>query len=63
MRLGITPDISTYTARHTYAMSLKRGGIRLSLISDAMGHADSKVTHHYLSRFEDELIDETDLVL
>lgn len=63
MRLGITPDITTYTARHTYAMSLKRGGIKLSLISDAMGHADSKVTRHYLSRFEDDLIDETDGVL
>ncbi len=63
IRIGIEPDISTYTARHTYAMSLKRGGIRLSLISDAMGHADSKVTRHYLSSFEDELIDETDGVL
>ncbi len=63
MRLAITPDISTYTARHTYAMSLKRGGIGLSLISDALGHADSKVTRHYLARFENEMIDETDLVL
>ena len=63
MRLEITPDISTYTARHTYAMSLKRGGINLSLISDAMGHADSKVTRHYLSSFGDDLIDETDGVL
>jgi len=63
MRLCIEPDISTYTARHTYAMSLKRGGIRLSLISDAMGHVDSKITRSYLSRFEDDLIDETDLVL
>ena len=63
VRIGIEPDISTYTARHTYAMSLKRGGIRLSLISDAIGHAESKVTRHYLSSFEDELIDETDGVL
>lgn len=62
-RLGMTLDISTYTARHTYAMSLKRGGIRLSLISDAMGHQDSKVTRHYLSSFGDEMIDETDEVL
>lgn len=63
MRIEIDPDISTYTARHTYAMSLKRGGVDLSLISDAMGHLDSKVTRHYLSRFEDDLIDQTDLVL
>lgn len=51
MRLNMTPDITTYTARHTYAMSLKRGGIGLGLISDAMGHADSKVTRHYLTSF------------
>lgn len=63
MRLGLTPDITTYTARHTYAMSLKRGGINLNLISDALGHADAKVTRHYLSSFGDELIDETDGVL
>jgi len=44
-------------------MSLKRAGIRLGLISDAMGHADSKVTRHYLSSFEDDQIDETDDVL
>lgn len=63
IRLGFEPDISTYTARHTYAMSLKRAGIRLGLISDAMGHLDSKVTRHYLSSFEDDQIDETDDVL
>ena len=63
IRIGIEPDISTYTARHNYAMSLKRAGIRLGLISDAMGHADSKVTRHYLSSFEDDQIDETDDVL
>lgn len=62
-RIGIEPDISTYAARHTYAMSLKRGGVRLGLISDAMGHLDSKITRNYLSSFEDEMIDETDLVL
>ena len=63
MTLGIEPDITTYAARHTYAMSLKRAGIRLSVISDAMGHADSKVTQHYLARFEDDVIDESDKVL
>jgi integrase len=63
MRIGIDPDITTYTARHTYAMRLKRNGINLGIISDAMGHADSQVTRAYLSRFEDDRIDETDDVL
>ena len=63
IRLGISPDITTYTARHTYAMNLKRAGIGLSLISDAMGHDNAKVTRAYLATFEDERIDQTDLVL
>lgn len=63
MRLGIDPNISTYAARHTYAMSLKRGGINMNVISDALGHADIKVTKHYLSRFEDDVIDKSDDVL
>lgn len=64
MRLGIDPEnITTYTARHTYAMSLKRGGINMNIISDALGHADIKVTQHYLSRFEDDILDTADEVL
>ena len=63
MKLGIEPNLSTYAARHTYAMSLKRGGINMNVISDALGHADIKVTKHYLSRFEDEVIDAADSVL
>lgn len=63
LKLNINPNITSYTARHTYAMNLKRAGINLNIISDAMGHADSKITRVYLSRFEDEMIDETDKYL
>ncbi|MEM1328356.1 MAG: site-specific integrase [Bacteroidota bacterium] len=63
MKLDIEPNLSTYSARHTYAMSLKRGGINMNIISDALGHADIQVTRHYLSRFEDEVIDAADMVL
>lgn len=64
MRLEIDAEnITTYTARHTYAMSLKRGGVNMNIISDALGHADIKVTQHYLSRFEDNVLDLADEVL
>ena len=64
MRLGIDPDkVTTYTARHSYAMALKRAGIRTDVISDALGHADLGVTQHYLSKFEDSVLDEADEVL
>ena len=40
-------------------MSLKRGGINLNMISDAIVHKEAKITRHYLSSFADELNDET----
>ncbi len=64
VRLGIDPDkVTTYTARHSYAMTLKRAGFNTDLISDGLGHADPSVTKHYLSRFEDNVLDEADKVL
>lgn len=64
MRLDIDPtNMTTYVARHTCAMAFKRGGVNMNIISDALGHADIKVTQHYLSRFENDVIDEADGVL
>lgn len=64
MRLDIDAEnITTYTARYTYAMSLKRGGVNRNIISDALGHADIKVAQEYLSRFEDDVLDLADEVL
>ncbi|WP_299756724.1 site-specific integrase [uncultured Pontibacter sp.] len=52
-KLGI-PNISTYTARHSYATVLKRSGANIAFISESLGHQDIKVTESYLASFEQE---------
>ena len=56
--LGIETHITFYTARHTSATTLKRNGTPTDVISEALGHSDLAVTQHYLSKFEDEVLDE-----
>ena len=56
--LDIDENISTYTARHSFATILKRSGVPVAYISDALGHADLKTTENYLSGFEyDSMMD------
>ena len=47
-------NISTYTARHSFATVLKRSGANIAFISESLGHADLKTTENYLDSFEDE---------
>jgi integrase len=51
--LGL-PNITTYTARHTFATVLKRSGANIAYISEALGHSDLKTTENYLASFETE---------
>jgi integrase/recombinase XerD len=63
-RLGFDiPDLSFYTARHTYADSLKKAGVSVSVISEALGHSDVRVTDAYLKGFGDSVLDEADRLL
>ena len=47
-------DISTYTARHSFATVLKRSGANIAYISESLGHSDLKTTESYLASFEKE---------
>jgi integrase/recombinase XerD len=47
-------NVTTYTARHSFATILKRQGIDTAFISEALGHTSEKTTQHYLDTFEDE---------
>ena len=49
--IGIN-DISTYTARHSFATMLKRSGVSISFISESLGHRDVRTTESYLADFE-----------
>ncbi len=52
-KLGIG-NISTYTARHSFATVLKRAGANIAYISESLGHNDLKTTENYLASFERE---------
>jgi integrase/recombinase XerD len=47
-------NISTYTARHSFATVLKRSGANIAFISESLGHTDLKTTENYLASFEKE---------
>jgi len=47
-------NISTYTARHSFATVLKRSGANIAYISESLGHSSMKTTESYLASFEKE---------
>lgn len=60
--LGIG-NISTYTARHSFATVLKRSGANVAFISESLGHTDLNTTENYLASFEkDERIKNASLL-
>lgn len=60
---GIKTHITFYTARHTSATILKRKGVSTDVISQALGHANLKVTQTYLGKFSSETMDRAIMVL
>ena len=52
--LGINPNVTTYSARHSFATRLLHSDAPIGFISESMGHADIKTTQAYLNRFDDE---------
>lgn len=47
-------QLTTYTARHSFATVLKRAGAKTSYISESLGHSNLTVTENYLAYFEKE---------
>lgn len=60
--LGIG-NITSYTARHSYATVLKRSGSNIAYISEALGHTDIKTTESYLANFEEEEMEKNAKIL
>ncbi len=56
-QVGITANLTSYVARHTFATTLKRLGVSTTVISEAMGHGDERTTRIYLSEFDNDLVD------
>jgi site-specific recombinase XerD len=51
--LGLDKKITTYTARHTFSTILKRSGVGIQNISEALGHSSVNTTKAYLDSFDD----------
>ena len=56
--LGVEANITTYVARHSFASVLKKSGVNIALISEALGHSDLATTQIYLDSFDNEQVDE-----
>ena len=51
---GLTTDISTYWARHSFATNAVRMGASMEFVSEALNHHDMKTTQGYFAGFEEE---------
>lgn len=51
--VGITHDISTYFARHSFATLAIQGGASIEFVSEALSHSDIKTTKGYFAGFAD----------
>lgn len=59
LNLDQADKITHYWVRHTYATTLKRSGISIAVISEALGHSSEATTKTYLDKFEQTEIDNT----
>jgi integrase/recombinase XerD len=50
--LKIPENVTTYTARHSFATVLKRSGASTEFISESLGHSNISTTESYLGSFE-----------
>lgn len=57
-QLGVEANVTTYVARHSFASVLKKSGVNIALISEALGHSDLATTQIYLDNFDNEQMDE-----
>ena len=60
----IQHDITSYTARHSFAMTMQNLDKPVEIISHALGHQSVETTKHYLARFSStKMAKETDIDL
>ena len=61
--LGISLNLTTYTARHTMAMTLQGNDIPREIISQALGHSNLTTTATYLASFSTSVLDKVVKIL
>lgn len=55
---GIEKNLHSHLARHSYACLLLNQGVRLEIVSKAMGHSNTRITQHYAKLKEETIINE-----
>ena len=55
--LQISPALTSYVARHSWATIAHHKGIPLSVISQGMGHTSTHTTNIYLASLDHSVID------
>lgn len=58
-KAGIKKNVTTHTARHSFADIARKKTDNLYNLSKALGHSSVKVTEAYLASFDDEAVDDT----
>jgi integrase len=59
----VNSSLTSNVARHTFATSLKRGGVSIEKISELMGHGDIHITGVYLKDLDPEELDKAAEIL
>ena len=55
--LGLSINLTTYCARHSWASIARSKNIPISVISEGMGHDNEKTTQIYLASLDSQIID------
>ena len=55
--INLEANLTTYTARHSWATIAKQKGVPTAVISDALGHDSEKTTQIYLASISSDVID------
>lgn len=53
--LGLDKKVTTIVSRHSFSTQLKRSGVSIEFIQEALGHTDKRTTENYLDSFENEI--------
>ncbi|MEI6061249.1 MAG: site-specific integrase [Bacteroidota bacterium] len=56
-------SLTSYVARHSWATIAKFSGLSVELISEGLGHSDTKTTQIYLDSFPDDIMDRAGLTI
>lgn len=60
---GINKNVTTHTARHSFAVWLINAGVPIESVSRAMGHSNIKQTQHYARLLANKVLDDMDKYL